>query len=315
MKFREIAVPVALLLDQGLTASAKVLWMVKQLDPTAAPAALRARTGLSRQTLGRNQMAVQRSYPGGPRAKVPRSLLTDKSVGAQAKVLYGLLQTVPSDHGRQGEFTYTALSALTQLGRNTLKRAIAELVDAGWVELSQANRLRPIQFRFVNPVPACQVAAVTVAERRLKRNDYRGEAIMQEYLSLLIDSDQFTDNARPGFLVNPLTGGRLEFDRFYLPNWAFEFHGEQHDGPTERFTQEDVDAQQLRDVIKAGICFYRGIQLVGFRAEDLTLERISKQIPAGLPRRSLEGQEALIELLEEVSFTYRATMGWAKRAP
>lgn len=46
-------------------------------------------------------------------------------------------------------------------------------------------------------------AEVAQAQLRLQESEFRGEAIMKEYLSLLIDSDEFEDNARPGFLVNP----------------------------------------------------------------------------------------------------------------
>lgn len=55
---------------------------------------------------------------------------------------------------------------------------------------------------------------------------------MREYLSLMIDSGEFEDNAAPGFLVNPLTDERLQFDRFYPPGVAFEFNGPQHYGAT-----------------------------------------------------------------------------------
>jgi hypothetical protein len=108
------------------------------------------------------------------------------------------------------------------------------------------------------------------------------------------------------FLVNPQTGERLEFDRFYPPNWAFEFHGAQHDGPTERSSQAEVEAQQLRDLIKAGICVYRGIHLVVIRAADLSLDGMIKRVGGSMPLRDLTGQEALIDLLEDASIAYRA---------
>lgn len=311
MQSREISVPVALLLEPSLAPSAKVLWIANLLDSTADEVKLKAQTGLSRQTLQRamGQVKSGRHFPDGLQVKVPRNLLSDAGVGAQAKVLYGLLQTVPQFGGGEGEFTYATLNERTKLGPNTLKRALRELEAAGWVLLSQRSRLSPIQFRLENPWPTCTIEEIAAVKRRLRQRDNRGERIMKEYLSLLIDSNQFTDNARPGWLVNPLTQGLMEFDRYYMPNWAFEFHGEQHDGPTELYAQEVVDGQQLRDVIKAGICFYRGIQLVVIRAADLTLAKMSERIPAGLPRRNLKGQEELIELVEEASFEYRAASG------
>jgi hypothetical protein len=304
---RAVAVPVSLLLDPDLPPSWKLLWLAKQLNPAITPAGLAAQTGLSRRTLVRclGQVTAKRDFPLAPQVKVPRALVVDRRVGAQAKILYGLLRTLPDSHGRQGEFTYASLCEYTHVGRNTLKHAIAELVGAGWAQVSQTNRLSPIRFR-LPPFQEQSMAEAIVAERRLKRATYRGEAIMQEYLSLLIDSDQFTENARPGFLVNPQTGERLEFDRFYPPNLAFEFHGAQHDGSTERFSQEEVGAQRLRDLIKAGICYYRSIHLVVIRASDLSVDGILERIAGRMPLRELAGHEALIDLLENASMAYRA---------
>lgn len=320
MANREVSVPVPLLLDPELPASWKVLWLGRQLDPDAGPPEVAALTGVSRMTTWRawGDLTSKRTYPGAPRVKIPAALVANQNIGSQAKILYGLLQTIPHVRGRPSEFTYATLSARSGFSRNTLKRAVAELVGAGWVQFSQTNQLRPIQFRLSNPLLEPSLTEATVAERRLKRANFGGEALMQEYLSLLIDSDQYTDNAQPGFLVNPQTGERLEFDRFYPPSWAFEFHGAQHDGPTERFTQAQVEAQQLRDLIKAGICFYRGIQLVVIRAADLTLDGMIKRVEGALPLRDLAGHEALIELLEDASLRYRAesaSKGRPTRAP
>lgn len=72
---------------------------------------------------------------------------------------------------------------------------------------------------------------------------------MREYLSLLVDSDHFEDNATPGFLVNPLSGEELQYDRFYPPRVAFEFNnGPQHDGPTALYASgRDIRRLRARD--------------------------------------------------------------------
>jgi hypothetical protein len=95
-------------------------------------------------------------------------------------------------------------------------------------------------------------------------------------------------------LVNPLTGERLELDRYYPPNLAFEYNGTHH------------YRAHLRDLIKAGLCLYRGIHLVIIHPTDLSLQGIIDRLPPGTPRRSLSGQEPLIDLLEEASLSYRA---------
>ncbi|HEY3365256.1 MAG TPA: hypothetical protein VGK74_09405 [Symbiobacteriaceae bacterium] len=187
-------------------------------------------------------------------------------------------------------------------------------MGAGWVQVTQASRLSPIHFTLGSPELTRGQVEAEVAGRRLKRAKFGGEAFMQEYLSLLIDSDQFTDTARPGFLVSPQTGERLELDRFYPPNVAFEFNGAQHYRRTARHSQEEADAQHLRDLIKAGICLYRGIHLVIIRTDDLSLQGMTSKIGQSMPLRNLAGHEPLIVLLEDASLTYRASAEAARKS-
>ncbi len=303
-----VDVPLSVLLDPDETAATKVVWIARRLDPAAGPSELEARTGLTRPTvlsaLGRLKAPSRQA--AGPRVAVPVALLADRSVGAQAKVLYGVLQAIPGARGQSGRFTYASLCEFTKLNRNTLKGAVADLSDAGWIRVDQANRLQPLRFTLGTPELRRGLAEAAMADRRLKRAEYGGEAIMQEFLSLLIDSDRFTDNARPGFLINPLTGERLELDRYYLPDLAFEFHGEHHFRATERISQKESEAQRLRDLIKAGLCVYEGIHLVVVRAKDLSLQGMLKKVGKLRPIRDLTGHEPLIDVLEDASIRYWA---------
>lgn len=308
MNHRVIQVPISLLHNRTLAPSVKLVWMALQLHRASTPGELQAATGLSRHTL-LNALAGARAcarMPPGPRVQLPAGLLAERTVGARAKLLYGLLQTVPGFRGRSGQFTYTALCSLTQFDRTTLKRAVAELRDTNWLQTTQSRRLSPLRFWLGSPELRRSQAAAALAKRHLGRAQYGGEAIMQEYLSLLVASDQFTDNARPGFLVNPQTGERLELDRFYQPRLAFEFNGAQHYRATGRFTQAEADAQHFRDLIKAGICLYRGIHLVIIHPEDLSLQGMIRKIGSSAPLRDLAGQEPLIDLLETASISYLA---------
>jgi hypothetical protein len=215
---RVVQVPVSLLLDPDQMASTKVIWMARRLHPAAGPAELEIKTGLSRHTVrnGMGQVIATNRTPVGPRVKIPGALLADQAVGAYAKVLYGLLQATADFKGHGGQFTYTSLCSLTHLGRNTLERAIIELVQSGWIQTTQASRLSPIHFTLGSPELKRSQTEAAVAPRRLRRAKFGGEAFMQEYLSLLIDSDQFTDNARPGFRpVLPKRGGCPAFARPY----------------------------------------------------------------------------------------------------
>ena len=128
---------------------------------------------------------------------------------------------------------------------------------------------------------------------------------MREYLTLIIDSDEFEDDAAPGFLVNPFTDERMELDRYYPGQVAFEFNGQQHYEPTEFSTAKEVGKQRVRDHIKAWICEDRGIPLVVVHAEDLTLKTMLNKVSNCLPVRDLRNSGLIVRYLEKTSWGYR----------
>ncbi|HLO02512.1 MAG TPA: hypothetical protein VK191_05355, partial [Symbiobacteriaceae bacterium] len=128
----------------------------------------------------------------------------------------------------------------------------------------------------------------------------------REYLSLLIDCDEFEENARPGFLINPLTDELMELDRYYPPSVAFEFNGPQHYRTTALYAKESkLRTQQMRDLMKTGHCARRGITLVVVHAADLSLAGMQAKVADLLPLRNLLGHDPLIAFLERVSRPYR----------
>lgn len=74
---------------------------------------------------------------------------------------------------------------------------------------------RKTLFVLRNPNLEWEQQALLAAQRRLNRSEYKGEAIMREWLTLIVDSNDYDDQARPGFLRNPLTGETMEYDRWY----------------------------------------------------------------------------------------------------
>lgn len=72
-------------------------------------------------------------------------------------------------------------------------------------------------------------------------------------------------NVRPDWLVNPLTGRRLELDCYNEQlSIAVEYNGYQHYVFPNRFhkSKEEFDRQQARDKLKQEMCKQRGIKLV-----------------------------------------------------
>jgi hypothetical protein len=108
-------------------------------------------------------------------------------------------------------------------------------------------------------------------------------------------------------MVNPATGELLRFDRYYAAGVALEFNGAQHYGTTDWFPDaEEVKAQQVRDLLKAGHCLLSGIRLVILHAEDLSLDAIRAKVGGLLPLRDLQGHDLLVNHLIRACFFYRS---------
>lgn len=317
MNDQVVHTPVSLLLSDTLPASARLLWMVARLRPAsekAGTAWLSTNTGLARTTVltGLAQLAAQGWDPpptAGATVPMPGALLTNRRLSAQARVLYGLLLLTPGFRHPGGRFAYAQLADLAQASRNTVAKALDELVRAEWINVDRAHRLAPVHFELTFPGRERGETALAAAQRRLSKQDSPfGEALMREYLSLLIESDAFEDNASPGFLLNPRTQELLQFDRYYPPNVAFEMNGPQHYRATNRFTPEKAAAQRERDYIKMGICMERGITLVVVHPEDLTVAVMRQKVANLMPLRDLTLFELLVEYLESESRLYRRRM-------
>ncbi|MDF2628175.1 MAG: hypothetical protein K0R39_2006 [Symbiobacteriaceae bacterium] len=241
----------------------------------------------------------------GATVPVPTALLTNRKLGIAARVLYGLLLLTPGYVHPCGHFTYAQLADLAHASPHTVHRATKELVAAEWLQVEQANRLAPVHFQLTFPGLDRQATVLAGVQKRLERAENYGEQLMREYLSLLVDSMNFEDEAEPGFLVNPRTDERLRFDRFYPPGVAWEFNGPQHYRATERFTEAEVARQKERDYIKLGICFREGVTVVEVRPQDLSLAVMRAKVGSLLPVRSLDGFELVVDWLENESRTYQ----------
>lgn len=325
MKTASVKVPVSLLLNRDLPPSAKLIWMiVGLLSPPGVEshARLEELSGLSRPTVVKGLSILSRKglistatdeimravdpSSAGPTVELPKDLLVNRHMRPLAKLLYGFLPLAPTFEQRQ--FTYSQLSQVSGVSQKTVKKAVTSLACSGWLQVEQADQNKPVQFAYDNPLSDWAQAELAEVKRRIDRAQYRGEALMKEYLGTLIALDHFQDNVRPGFLINPLTKERLEFDRFYPPSVAFEFQGPQHYGPTGRFTKEEADAQLSRDLMKRGICSDRDIKLIIVHAEDLSLSGMRKKVATRLPLRDVRDQPLVLEYLESTAAQYRTAV-------
>ncbi len=304
LQLRTVDVPLALLLSRTLTPASKLLWIRLRFDATHrrqrshVPQRLAQRISMARSTV---YEALKRSVASGwlvphrdpssgkrrwrtvlpalndrTTVKIPVDLIrASHALPAQALLCYGLPQATSRFNGLAGYFKWAEFSKLTGLHLKTVKRAVRTLAEARWIAIAQVNRLAPIWFRLQHADQAYKEEV----KRRLGESKYRGEALMRACLSLIADTRECEDGARPDFLENPSTGERMELDRFYpLNRIAFEFNGQQHYIAAGPFSKREVAAQRKRDALKRQICKNQGVTLVVVHAEDLSLTTIRKHI-------------------------------------
>jgi hypothetical protein len=305
-------VPASILLSPDLSPSAKWVWISLQLESgqqlpnQLSPQLVTSTCRLTRTTIRRalaelkdaNLLPASTALGSAAperTARLPRALLTDTRLGAWEILLYGIFQLTP-------HFTFAELQALVGTGPKPLRRAAQLLQATGWLHVTRGKRGTPIRFTLRNPAADRCAAMIAVIDQRVSRPGAQGEAVMKAYLSLLISSDEYTDNARPGFMTNPDSGEPLEFDRYYTAGVALEFNGPQHDGPTEKYpSTAEARKQRTRDLIKHGLCAEQGIKLIIIHAEDLTLKTMQERISDLLPLRNLEDYQPVIAHLEQLS--------------
>lgn len=229
----------------------------------------------------------------------PEALLSDPKLRPLSKYLYLLIQVAKPASMSQ-------LIRVSGVSRAGVSRSCQELADQGWIRKVSKGRI-------VVPLPnlpkAVQEQMVRDLYSGLSSAQHKGEYIMKRWLDYLIAAEDYTDNARPSFLQNPLTGEPLEYDRLYHRGYAFEFNGPQHYGPTAAFKNtEEYRQQRSRDLIKRALSAEHGISLVVITLEDLSLVGMSKKIPPTLMRPDFDPDGPYVKALEQVSTDYRATV-------
>jgi hypothetical protein len=301
------------------SASTKLIWLLLSLRSPGAPSPLTnvrlcELSGLDRKTVAAARATLAQAplktpcyvRPHPACAAIPAALLTDPELSARARLLYGHLQGLPQFHNLAGSFTYATLSHLTGTSAAPLQSAVAELVAAGWLTVTQANRKRPLSFVLRDPAATRLRARIAVIRRKVRKAQHRGETLLREFLNVLVALDDYRDDAAPDVLINPYTRELMELDRYYpTASVAVEYNGDQHSEETELATFEETVKQVGRDAMKAFICKARGIELAIVHPEDLSLSQIDRKIPKRLPRRDLEGMEPLVTALEAMAAQHR----------
>jgi hypothetical protein len=183
------------------------------------------------------------------------------------------------------------------------------LQERGWAMLQKKSRGTAIVPLLPN---VAQLELVDILKRTRPYSPFLGEYIMKKWLDLLIATNEYIDNARPEFLVNPRTKQTLEYDRLYLCGVAYEFNGDQHYVMTRHHqNRKSLDEQQSRDLTKIRLSRNNNIILYEVTDEDLSIEGMQSIIPSILPQTQITNGP-YVQALSALSKKYRYEMSWTK---
>jgi len=247
---------------------------------------------------------------------VPGELMLDPSLPLQARFLYVALLGLSTRRNECSPPQRELLALLGISGHLTLQKYIRILTESGWLDVKPPRGNKPATYILRNPYQERRQHELGALKGRLDRAEHKGEALMREWLNLLVVSTRYYDHARPDFLVNPLTSQPMEYDRWYPPGVAFEFNGPQHYGTTELYPDPEKAKQTMaRDAMKKGLSLDNGVTLLVVRPEDLSLDGMRRLIGNLLPLRQVDEDDLLLRYLTLASNAYRLKAGTGARRP
>lgn len=200
--------------------------------------------------------------------------------------------------------SYSELARKAGMPRGVIRATCKALSSIGWMKIEGSSRMvRPVA---VIPPHLQQKMAEMLREQYVVASN-KGEFLMKRLLDVWIDNDNFVDNARPEFLVNPLTDQPLEYDRLYIEGVAFEFNGPQHHGPTEMYPDDKASKEaKARDLIKKSLSRDHGVNLVTVAASQLVPDEFEKLLPAELPLNYVDKEGPYFQALAHLCKAYSA---------
>jgi len=203
----------------------------------------------------------------------------------------------------------THLASASGVSRVIVRRECNALKDEGWLSFDILKSERTI----ITPTAPDGVQQQLVKWFDGIKDTWfpMGESIMKAMLDNTVAVPRCLDNCRPSHIVNPVSGYRLEFDRFYYSHGvAFEFQGIQHRRRTDLHKSDaEFEDAQMRDLVKIGLSARHNIEVVEITAADLRIDRIITKIPARLPLLRIDAGE-FVRRLDRVGQEY---MFWCKR--
>lgn len=211
---------------------------------------------------------------------------------------------------------FAEISSMTAMSTHCVAAAVKELIAVGWAAFDP-NAKRRHKLAYAVFPPEAEIAMAASVSEAYAIAPFQGEWLMRAKLDMYIGSVEYTDNARPSWLINVATGMPMEFDRAYPQlKLVFEYQGASHHEPSatgdpwdnrpQHERSKSYKGQVERDAQKHMLCNRQGIRLVEVTALMLELEA-TKLIPAGAAPMSYYCRvldSPLILKLNELCSTY-----------
>lgn len=229
---------------------------------------------------------------------VIRQLLRDQRLPPAIKVTHQLLCLHPKD-------TIVANAKLFNMRYDVLRRRVRRLQQLDWAyEFPHPETRRPV----IVPFMPLTVEQMVADELQRGRNDtpYWGEWILGRWLDLIVDDDDYVDNARPESLVSGFGSYRMEVDYLFRgARVGIEFQGKHHfeAGPSKE-EQEKLKRQQERDALKSLLCVRQDIAFVEIIGRDLSYETLVSKLGRLLPLIPPRKDRPLFRALSAMTHSY-----------
>ncbi len=199
----------------------------------------------------------------------------------------------------EGPASLTALAKRTGISYKVLLKHCERLANAGWLRLDRVSRR--VVPRDTLPTQEEKRLAEIVG-KAIETAPYRGEATAKAMVSWIVAARvRILFNARLAHLRNQTTGQLLEYDIYVeKANWAAEFNGDQHFGPTKLYPETDEFIKRIqRDIEKQRLSEKNGTKLSIITKEDLALGIIDSKIPSEIPRRVIGADSPMTQMLQK----------------
>lgn len=208
---------------------------------------------------------------------LPREILQDPRLARTTKYVYLGMRAHPKT-------TLKGLAEALDMPYTTVHRCVKELQARDWVYSFRRRGERSEIWVPWMPLELEHRLALEM-EKLVDMAPYRGEKLLKTLLDIIVDDEEFLDNARPEWTALGPGDTAVEFDRYYPRRMvAIEFQGRQHyQTVVLANAKTDLQRRLQLDGRKALACLRQGVQLIEIADIELSYDKVATKLSGVLP--------------------------------